>query len=149
MLSRTKNNAFIACGKYWVNNHAHVIDCFDKSMLDYLCYYINAITLDEYITGSAQPKFTQKALNDLLLPLPALKEQQRIINTIERFFAKIDELELNKSDLQTAIKQAKSKILDLAIHGKLVPQDPNDEPAEELLKRIATSDNRPYEKIEE
>ena len=146
--SRTKNNAFIACGKYWVNNHAHVIDCFDKSMLDYLCYYINAITLDEYITGSAQPKFTQKALNDLLLPLPALKEQQRIINTIERFFAKIDELELNKTDIQTAIKQAKSKILDLAIHGKLVPQDPNDEPAEELLKRIATSDNRPYEKVE-
>ena len=149
LLSRTKNNAFIACGKYWVNNHAHVIDCFDKSMLDYLCYYINAITLDEYITGSAQPKFTQKALNDLLLPLPALKEQQRIINTIERFFAKIDELELNKTYIQTAIKQAKSKILDLAIHGKLVPQDPNDEPAEELLKRIATSDNRPYEKIEE
>ncbi len=149
LLSRTKNNAFIACGKYWVNNHAHVIDCFDKSMLDYLCYYINAITLDEYITGSAQPKFTQKALNDLLLPLPALKEQQRIINTIERFFAKIDELELNKTDIQTAIKQAKSKILDLAIHGKLVPQDPNDEPAEELLKRIATSDNRPYEKVED
>ena len=148
LLSRTKNNAFIACGKYWVNNHAHVIDCFDKSMLDYLCYYINAITLDEYITGSAQPKFTQKALNDLLLPLPALKEQQRIINTIERFFAKIDELELNKTYIQTAIKQAKSKILDLAIHGKLVPQDPNDEPAEELLKRIATSDNRPYEKVE-
>ncbi len=149
LLSRTKNNAFIACGKYWVNNHAHVIDCFDKSMLDYLCYYINAITLDEYITGSAQPKFTQKALNDLLLPLPALKEQQRIINTIERFFAKIDELELNKTDIQTAIKQAKSKILDLAIHGKLVPQDPNDEPAEELLKRIATSDNRPYKKFDD
>ena len=149
LLSRTKNNAFIACGKYWVNNHAHVIDCFDKSMLDYLCYYINAITLDEYITGSAQPKFTQKALNDLLLPLPALKEQRRIINTIERFFAKIDELEQNKSDLQSAIKQAKSKILDLAIHGKLVPQNPNDEPAEELLRRIATSDNRPYKKFEE
>ena len=148
LLSRTKNNAFIANGKYWVNNHAHVIDCFDKSMLDYLCHYINSLALDEYITGSAQPKLTQKALNDLLLPLPPLKEQIEIVSTIEKAFSQINLLEQNKTDLHTAIKQAKSKILDLAIHGRLVPQDPNDEPAEELLKRIATSDNRPYAKLD-
>ena len=149
LLSRTKNNAFIANGKYWVNNHAHVIDCFDKSMLDYLCHYINSLALDEYITGSAQPKLTQKALNDLLLPLPPLKEQIEIVSTIEKAFSQINLLEQNKTDLHTAIKQAKSKILDLAIHGKLVPQDPSDETAEELLKRIATSDNRPYKKLSE
>ena len=55
---------------------------------------------------------------------------------IEKWFALIDQIEHGKDDLQSIIKQAKSKILDLAIHGKLVPQDPNDEPAIELLKRI-------------
>ena len=136
LLSHTKNNAFIAEGKYWVNNHAHVIDCFDKLMLDYICHYINSLLLDEYITGSAQPKLTQKALNDLLLPLPPLTEQKLIVEEIEKIFVQIDLLEQNKTDLQTAIKQAKSKILDLAIHGKLVPQDPNDEPASVLLEKI-------------
>ncbi|MCI6913792.1 MAG: restriction endonuclease subunit S [Treponema succinifaciens] len=148
LLSKSKNNAFIAEGKYWVNNHAHVIDCFDKSMLNYLCHFINAIDLDEYITGSAQPKFTQKALNELLIPLPPLGEQKRIVSKIENAFFIIQGIEENKSELTSAIKQAKSKILDLAIRGKLVPQDSNDEPAEELLKRIATSDNRPYEKVD-
>ena len=95
---------------------------------------------------------TSLSANDLLsglFPLPPINEQDQIVIKIENIFSQIDYIDDNKSDLQTAIKQAKSKILDLAIHGKLVPQDPNDEPAEELLKRIATSDNRPYEKVEE
>ena len=95
---------------------------------------------------------TSLSANDLLsglFPLPPINEQDQIVIKIENIFSQIDYIDDNKSDLQTAIKQTKSKILDLAIHGKLVPQDPNDEPAEELLKRIATSDNRPYEKVEE
>ena len=93
---------------------------------------------------------TSLSANDLLsaiFPLPPLNEQNSIVSSIENIFEQIEYLDQEKSDLQTAIKQAKSKILDLAIHGKLVPQDPKDEPAEELLKRIATSDNRPYEKV--
>ena len=93
---------------------------------------------------------TSLSANDLLsglFPLPPINEQDQIVIKIENIFSQIDYIDENKSDLQTAIKQTKSKILDLAIHGKLVPQDPNDEPAEELLKRIATSDNRPYEKV--
>ena len=70
------------------------------------------------------------------IPIPPLNEQKRIVENIERWFAVIDELESNEGDLFKAIDQAKSKILDLAIHGKLVPQDPNDESAIELLKRI-------------
>ena len=94
---------------------------------------------------------TSLSANDLLsglFPLPPINEQNQIVIKIENIFSQIDYIDENKSDLQTAIKQTKSKILDLAIHGKLVPQNPNDEPAEELLKRIATSDNRPYEKME-
>ena len=95
---------------------------------------------------------TSLSANDLLsglFPLPPINEQNQIVIKIENIFSQIDYIDENKSDLQTAIKQTKSKILDLAIHGKLVSQDPNDEPAEDLLKRIATSDNRPYEKVEE
>ena len=93
---------------------------------------------------------TSLSANDLLsglFPLPPINEQTQIVNFIESLFSQIDYLDNNKSDLQTSIKQAKSKILDLAIHGKLVPQEPTDQPAEELLKRIATSDNRPYTKL--
>ena len=95
---------------------------------------------------------TSLSANDLLsglFPLPPINEQDQIVIKIENIFSQIDYIDDNKSDLQTVIKQTKSKILDLAIHGKLVPQDPNDEPAEELLKRIATSDNRPYKKFDE
>ena len=83
-----------------------------------------------------QQRVHKEIFTDLHIPLPPLKEQQRIAAEIERWFKLIDTIEKGETDLQTAIKQAKSKILDLAIHGKLVSQDPNDEPASELLKRI-------------
>ena len=83
-----------------------------------------------------QQRVHKEIFTDLYIPLPPFAEQQRIVKEIEYWFALIDQIEQDKSDLQTAIRQTKSKILDLAIHGKLVPQDPNDEPAIELLKRI-------------
>ena len=88
-------------------------------------------------------------IDKYLYALPPINEQTHIVSEIQKIFQIIESLESDRFSLQTAIKQAKSKILDLAIHGKLVPQDPNDEPAEELLKRIATSDNRPYKKFDE
>ena len=91
---------------------------------------------DEFVLGTAIPTFTQVVLGDMLIPLPPLAEQQRIVSAIEQWFSLIDVLDNAKDDLQASIAQAKSKILDLAIHGKLVPQDPNDEPAVDLLKRI-------------
>ena len=99
-----------------------------------------------------QQRVHKEIFTDLHIPLPPLKEQQRIAAETERWFKLIDTIEQGETDLQTAIKQAKSKILDLAIHGKLVPQDPNDEPASELLKRInpkaeITCDNRHYPKL--
>jgi len=136
LLSRNKDNAILADGKYWVNNHAHVLDATDKSILSYVALAINSMKLDDYITGSAQPKLSQDNLNKIPILLPPLEEQIRIMEELEHWFTLIDKIEQDKSDLQTIIKQTKSKILDFAIHGKLVPQDPNDEPAAELLKRV-------------
>ena len=136
LLSKSKNNAFFAEGKYWVNNHAHVLDATDKNLLEYVAIVINAIKLDDYITGSAQPKLSQDNLNKIPIVLPPLSEQKRIMEAIIHWSLLIEQIEQNKIDLQASIKQAKSKVLDLAIHGKLVSQDPNDEPASELLKRI-------------
>lgn len=149
LLSRNKNNAFFAEGKYWVNNHAHVIDSTNKNLLDYVAFVINSMSLDNYITGSAQPKLTQENLNRIPIMLPPLNEQSRIILEIKRWFQLIDNIEQCKTTLQEVLLQAKNKILDLAIHGKLVPQDPADEPAIELLKRVnpsaeITCDNEQY-----
>ena len=106
---------------------------------------------DEFVLGTAIPTFTQVVLGDMYIPLPSIQEQERIVAAIEHWSALIDTLETAKEDLQASIAQAKSKILDLAIHGKLVPQDPNDEPAIELLKRInpkfTPCDNGHYENV--
>ena len=152
LLSKSKNNAFFAEGKYWVNNHAHVLDATDKNLLEYVAIVINAIKLDDYITGSAQPKLSQDNLNKIPIVLPPLSEQKRIMEAIIHWSLLIEQIEQNKIDLQASIKQAKSKVLDLAIHGKLVQQDPNDEPASELLKRInpkaeTITDNGHYQKL--
>ena len=136
LLSKIKPNAFFAEGKYWVNNHAHILDATDKSLLDYVIVVINSISLDNYITGSAQPKLSQERLNKILLPLPPLSEQHRIVEKIEELLALVDDLETNKTDLQSYIKQAKSKVLEMAIRGELVPQNPKDEPASVLLERF-------------
>ena len=86
--------------------------------------------------GGAQPNVSAKIISDLFIPIPSLNEQEKIVAEIEKWFGFIDEIENGKIELESHIKKTKSKILDLAISGKLVPQDPNDEPAIELLKRI-------------
>ena len=98
-------------------------------------WYISQGT--KYFKGVVgQQRVNKDIFTELEVPLPPLAEQKRIVAAIEHWFSLIDVIECNKSDLQATIKQTKSKILDLAIHGKLVPQDPTDEPASELLKRI-------------
>ena len=152
LLSRSKDNAFFAEGKYWVNNHAHILDCPEKEVLDYVAFLINSMSLENYITGSAQPKLNQDNLNKIEIPLPPLEEQRRIIAQVNLWQSFIQHLEAHETELKDSVESAKSKILDLAIHGKLVPQDPSDEPASELLKRInpnavVSCDNPHYENI--
>ena len=106
----------------------------------------------KYFKGVVGQQRVHKGIfTDLQIPLPPLAEQYRIVAEIEKWFALIDQIEQSKVDLETVVKQTKSKILDLAIHGKLVPQDPNDESAIELLKRInpdfTPCDNGHYEQL--
>ena len=107
---------------------------------EYICHVLRSNYFLDYTLqcgyGVKMPRLSTNDACKGMIPLPPLAEQQRIVDEINHWFALIDMIEQNKSDLQAAIKQTRSKILDLAIHGKLVPQDPNDEPAAELLKRI-------------
>ena len=86
--------------------------------------------------GGAQPNISKEKIVETFIPLPPLKEQERIVQEVDRLFALIDQLEEDKTALQQLVTQLKSKILSLAIRGQLVPQDANDTPAEELLKQI-------------
>ena len=107
---------------------------------NYFIYYTQSAKYLELIKnncmGTTRLRISRANLEKTLFPLPPLAEQKRIITNIEAIFAHIDLLEQNKADLQTAVKQAKSKILDLAIRGKLVPQDPADEPASVMLEKF-------------
>ena len=114
-------------------------------------WYISQGT--KYFKGVVgQQRVNKEIFTELEVPLPSVAEQERIVAEIKRWFGLIDLIEKDKFNLANNIKLAKSKILDLAIHGKLVPQDPTDEPASELLKRInpkaeITSDNGHYQKL--
>ena len=134
----TTNQACCACSDYKIEQM-------------YLFYFLlaNKKVFIAMGGGGAQPNISKEKIAVTFMPLPPLTEQQRIVVEIERWFKLIDAIDQSKADLQTTITQTKSKILDLAIHGKLVPQDPNDEPASELLKRInpkaqITCDNEHY-----
>ena len=112
---------------------------YKEDLVLYLKSYLEEMSEINSIAtrGSAgQVNISLTQSQNMRIPLPPLAEQQRIIAEISKWVALINQIEQGKIDLQTIIKQTKSKILDLAIHGKLVPQDPNDEPAIELLKRI-------------
>ena len=123
---------------------------------DFLYYLLSSSFAFEQFTnvasGGVVTNLNSDKVADAIFPLPPYGEQKRIVFEIERCFALIDVIELRKTDLRETIKQAKSKVLDLAIHGKLVLQDPNDEPASELLKRInpkaeIITDNGHYQKL--
>ena len=92
--------------------------------------------IQEKAEGGAQPNISKEKLINILFPLPPLAEQRRIVEKIEELLALVDDLETNKTDLQSYIKQAKSKVLEMAVRGELVPQNPEDEPASVLLERI-------------
>jgi len=177
LINRSTPIAFIAEGKYWVNNHAHVLDGINFEFLKYMELFINAIDLKPYVTGTAQPKMNQAKMNSIVVALPPLEEQKRIVAKVDQLMALCDGLEVRQQKQQQGrellnnaalnalltaepdefadhwqristnfdllydhpetIAKLRAAILQLAVQGKLVPQDPNDEPASALLESLA------------
>ena len=183
LINRSTPIAFLAHGKYWVNNHAHVIDTTHPELMTYLALFINAISLEPYVTGTAQPKMNQAKLNSILVALPPLAEQSRIVTRVEALMRLCDALEAKGQleaaqhaqlvstllgaltasttpegladnwqrvaqhfdlllDRPEAIDALEQTLLQLAVRGLLVPQDPTDEPASVLLQKIRAEKDR-------
>ena len=129
-------NINIGKGKFFATEHAVVVNTFSETNVNWCFYFLKQLNLNQYATSTAQPGLSVNNINQIYIPLPPLKEQDRIANEIDRLFTLIEQLEEDKAALQQLVSQLKSKILSLAIRGQLVPQDANDEPAEVLLKQI-------------
>jgi len=129
-------NINYAFGKFYATEHAVVVENRIDIDIGCLGLFLETLNLNQYATSTAQPGLSVKTISEVFFPLPPLNEQCRIVERIKRLFNLIDSLEKDRTDLQIAVKQAKSKILDLAIHGKLVPQNPSDEPASVLLEKL-------------
>ncbi|MBX3053890.1 MAG: restriction endonuclease subunit S [Caldilineaceae bacterium] len=183
LVNRSTPIAFIAHGKYWVNNHAHVLDAISLNFLEYLAVFINATDLKPYVTGTAQPKMNQAKMNSIVVPLPPLAEQQRIVERVESLLARtaalkeslagaqaeretlaaaalhrlenaVDPAQASAAwalirenfaaliDTPASVAALKQTILQLAVQGKLVAQNPADEPAAALLARIRAEKQR-------
>ena len=135
------------------DSHVSVVRTFEEIESKFVLAFLSSDYGQTYIEDNLAGSTNQKelyigVLDNMQFPLPPHEEQFRIVSTLDKWFALIDTLETAKEELHTSIIQAKSKILDLAIHGNLVSQDPNDEPAIELLKRInpkfSSCDNAQY-----
>ena len=140
LINRSTPIAFIAKGKYWVNNHAHVLDVCSGMALSYVALFINAISLVDYVTGTAQPKMNQEKMNSILLAIPPVKEQHRILekmSMVDAFVDKYASLQTKLDSLDNSVYELLRKsILQEAIQGKLVPQIAEEGTAKELLKQI-------------
>ena len=147
LLARSTPIAYLATGKYWVNNHAHVLDCVEgKLSLEYIMYFINAISLAKYVTGTAQPKMNQEKMNSIPVALPPLAEQKRIVAKIEELLPLVDRYEQAWTKLENFNRRfpedMKKSILQQAIQGKLVEQRPEEGTAQELYAQIQAEKQR-------
>lgn len=141
------------------DSHVSVVRTHDEIVSEFIYAYISSNFVQQYLEENLAGSTNQKelyigVLDSLNIPLPPCKEQKRIADEIEKWSQQSYKIDVDRENLAHTIKQVKSKVLDLAIHGKLVPQDPTDEPVSELLKRInpkakIISDNGHYQKLPE
>ena len=125
-----------------INQDIKAISLYDTSLVEFIYSFLKG--MESYIllrytkSGTTVENINFDEFKNIIIPVPPKSERIQIINKINTLLSFVDTIESDKTDLQTIIQQTKSKILDLAIRGKLVPQDPNDEPASVLLERIRT-----------
>lgn len=133
-----KDNSFIVEGKFWANNHVHVLQFDQLIEIRYMLYFMNSLNFPEMdlITGIAVPKLNQNNLNKILVPLPPLAEQKRIVAKIEEIFAIINQIGTKKEEALSIIRNIRLTALQDAIMGVLVEQEENNEPASVLYKKI-------------
>ena len=144
LLSRSTPIAFHASGKFWVNNHAHIVQTYGGIPLRYLENYLNGIDLQYFVTGSAQPKLTQEAMNRIPVPLPPLAEQYEIVRRVEALFKLADMIERRVAATTSRVAKLTQTILVKAFRGELVPTEAelarregrSYEPASQLMARI-------------
>ena len=135
--SKKSNIAQLASGKFWVNNHAHVIQCKKGYDIRYLCYLINLTDLSGYITGSAQPKLSQSSMNAIVLPMPKFEIQKEVADFIEKFDKKIQINEKVNDNLeQQAVALFKSWFVDFSLFGGTVPENWEDTTLENITTLI-------------
>ncbi len=129
LVTRSKPIAFIASGKYWVNNHAHILSVKEGISIQFLCYYINSIDLLPYITGTAQPKITQAKMNTILISFPRYEEQQEIVRQLDKALGNTQVISNIVARFITQIDALKKTILARAFRGELGTNDPTEPPA--------------------
>lgn len=126
----------MASGKFYATEHAVVVDYFANTEPLLWRYFLEFLNLNQYATATAQPGLSVAKIEEVPIPLPPIQEQTRIIKAVESWFERITLLEKNIISLNECISTIKSKILELAMQGKLIPQDPADEPATDMLRRV-------------
>lgn len=141
-LDTFKDKAYMISGKSWVNNHAHVLrGMHDVILNNFLCYFLNQFNYKDYVTGTTRLKLNQSRLKMIQILLPSLQEQHRIVSKIESIFARIDAVDKQVKLSLKLLDMLKSSTLKQAFEGRLVPQNPNDEPAYNLLESIRGVNN--------
>ena len=120
LLARSTPIAFSATGKYWVNNHAHILQFDDMATQKFVEFFLESIPLDDYITGAAQPKLNQKALNSIPVPFPPnIEERVAVVEQVEAMKRETDRLQSLYTRKLAALDELKQSLLQQAFSGGL------------------------------
>ncbi|MCD4747743.1 MAG: restriction endonuclease subunit S [Thermoanaerobaculales bacterium] len=123
LLARSKPIAFQAHGKFWVNNHAHVLTPCHGMPIGYFESFFNVTDLSPFITGTAQPKLPQAAMNKIQVPVAPLPEQHRIVAALESYLSRLDDAIASLGRVQRNLKRYRASVLKAAVEGRLVPTE--------------------------